>query len=494
MATTEERVRQVFEALRAAGFVALEDAGVTQGDGLADCREEFVRLGGAGSGFWAFCFYTRQDLERSAGGGGLSLAFGAGNGSATDSVRAGEAICAAFRGAGFGVAWNGDPGTRPEVDVTLEAPPEPPDPTAEEVPMAPLTDLAALSVSVEASTQPVERGWLARISTEHGISPVGFNALLSEAGELLFAANVYKDDHGYECAYLRLSAGGVLVAQREDRGLMPTFVEAADGRTWSLILDPYGDRDVTRALPLRDRADTPEAKPMPANLGDLFSGRWLVKRPSKRTGSDKVTELVLAKGTLKRGKAITLEGPGYNALIATDAGFESLAATGAGHVHRRFDPKGALVGERALDLGLAEGWHPAEPVSLSFDEPSVLLTGGASVDRVVVDPGGSVRRTTAVPRPAMNLWAPKTCGDVAVTNFNGEAGTGWVAFRGEDVVDAFMIEGSTAVDVHTGERLDLHLEGLVVETVAVNGSGYRVVLRETERSSRELVVLRRDLA
>ena len=485
-APSDQAVAAIFHALGDRGFVALQDAGMTQSDGFSDCSELFHARGGAQAGLWAFCFYTRQDLERAASGGGLSLGFWADGDEAM--VRAGEAICQAFREAGFFVIWNGDPGTRPEVDLTLTPPPPEPEPTADEVPMAPLTDLAALSVSVEASTTAVERGFVTRISAERKISPVGFNAVLSDAGDLLFAANVYTDQYGYECAYLRLSASGVLVAQREDRGLMPTFVTAEDGATWSLVLDPYGDRDVTRGLPLVGRAQAPEGKPMPANVGDLFSERWLVKRPSKRTGSDKVQELVLKKGAPARGKAITLQGPGYNTLLATDDGFESLAVTDGGHAHRRFDAKGALVDERALDLGMSEAWHPAVPVTLSA-AGGVVLTGGAGLALVTLGADGSARSERVLDKAVMNLWRPAVCGDVVVANFNGEDGTGFVAFRGEQLVDACLIDGSALVDARTGDAIDLGVPDMVIESVAANAEGYRAVFRPMSNAAETDVVV-----
>lgn len=114
------RIDAVFASLEQAGLIALQDAGVTQSDGFADCSEAFHARGGAD--VRGFCFYTRQDLNRAKRTSQLSLGFwGAPDGAWPDMVRVGTLIAETCAEAGLPVIWNGSAGMRPSIDLRATA-------------------------------------------------------------------------------------------------------------------------------------------------------------------------------------------------------------------------------------------------------------------------------------------------------------------------------------------------------------------------------------
>lgn len=107
-------MQPVFEAIRRARLIVLEDAGTTQSDGFQDCVETYHERGKPE--IVGFCFYTRQDLNRAKRTSQLTLAFwGAPDGEPHQMERAGQVVVDAFREAGFVVDWNGSGAMRPTV-------------------------------------------------------------------------------------------------------------------------------------------------------------------------------------------------------------------------------------------------------------------------------------------------------------------------------------------------------------------------------------------
>jgi hypothetical protein len=107
-----DRVDRVFEALEEQGILALQNAGYTQSDGLADVSQFYHEAGGERSGIEGYCFYHGQDLERVMESGELWLAFGHVSGDDEPGVEIGRRIKKAFEAAGFTVEWDGSVKTR----------------------------------------------------------------------------------------------------------------------------------------------------------------------------------------------------------------------------------------------------------------------------------------------------------------------------------------------------------------------------------------------
>ena len=107
-----DRLDHVFDALEAQGILSLQNAGYTQGDGLADVAQFYNEAGGEQSGIEGYCFYTGQDLERVMESGQLWLAFGHVDGEDGPGEEIGRRIKAAFETAGFKVEWDGSIKTR----------------------------------------------------------------------------------------------------------------------------------------------------------------------------------------------------------------------------------------------------------------------------------------------------------------------------------------------------------------------------------------------
>ncbi|MCA9077245.1 MAG: hypothetical protein KDA93_19620 [Planctomycetaceae bacterium] len=107
-----DRLDFAFDQLNETGIVALQNAGYTQSDGVADVSDEYHQRGGPKSSITGYCFYHGQDLERAVNGEGLLLAFGDMNGIHARGIEVGQKICDTLRAAGFIVEWDGSIGER----------------------------------------------------------------------------------------------------------------------------------------------------------------------------------------------------------------------------------------------------------------------------------------------------------------------------------------------------------------------------------------------
>lgn len=114
-ATINDRITAAFAELRAAGVIALEDAGYTMSDGWCDVGEASEDQPDA----WAGVFFHRQDVERAIEGHGLWLAFGAfveGEAHAPESLRLARLVCETLQRHGVKTTWNGEIDSRIEID------------------------------------------------------------------------------------------------------------------------------------------------------------------------------------------------------------------------------------------------------------------------------------------------------------------------------------------------------------------------------------------
>lgn len=103
-----DRLDAAFAAMRAAGVVALQNAGYTQSDGYDDVRD-VVRLTTDPTRLVGYCFYHGQDLERAVAGRDLYLAFGPLDPKLekTAGLDVGRTVVAALEAEGLSVAWDG---------------------------------------------------------------------------------------------------------------------------------------------------------------------------------------------------------------------------------------------------------------------------------------------------------------------------------------------------------------------------------------------------
>lgn len=102
-----DRLDEAFAALRAAGVLALYNAGMTPSEGIDEMSEQYHAAGGKRSGIVGYCFYHRQDMEYALNHDSLGLAYGAIDGDHVRGVEVGERVRAAIEAAGLRVAWSG---------------------------------------------------------------------------------------------------------------------------------------------------------------------------------------------------------------------------------------------------------------------------------------------------------------------------------------------------------------------------------------------------
>ncbi|MFO0675037.1 MAG: hypothetical protein U0169_00755 [Polyangiaceae bacterium] len=105
--TKNDDLDDAFAAMREAGIVALQNAGMTMSDGWSDANQEATEFDAPKGAV----FYHGQDLERAVRGGGLMLAFGAyvddDARHDAESIRVGQAAVAILESHGFDVDWDG---------------------------------------------------------------------------------------------------------------------------------------------------------------------------------------------------------------------------------------------------------------------------------------------------------------------------------------------------------------------------------------------------
>ncbi|MDB5331472.1 MAG: hypothetical protein JWP03_2623 [Phycisphaerales bacterium] len=105
-----DRLDEVFDALNARGVVALQNAGYTSSDGIADSFEIVHKRGR--DVCKGYCFYHGQDLDRVVNGKGLWLAFGDLENDKDGKTAIGNLVKETFESFGFEVEWDGNPERR----------------------------------------------------------------------------------------------------------------------------------------------------------------------------------------------------------------------------------------------------------------------------------------------------------------------------------------------------------------------------------------------
>ncbi|TJZ55455.1 hypothetical protein FCH28_08820 [Streptomyces piniterrae] len=101
--TDADRVAQAFAALDAQGLTARMNFTCCSGCGLAEIHGERA------DSDRGFAFFHYQDTEAAAAGHGLSVRYGAYDGSDEEWAEVGRTVVAALTGAGLPARWEGDP-------------------------------------------------------------------------------------------------------------------------------------------------------------------------------------------------------------------------------------------------------------------------------------------------------------------------------------------------------------------------------------------------
>ncbi|GAB2740850.1 hypothetical protein GCM10027072_40540 [Streptomyces bullii] len=101
--TDPDRLTRAFDALEASGITARENFTCCHGCGTAETGAE--REGARG-----FVFFHQQTTEHAAEGYGLSLCYGAFDGSQDTTTAVGHEVVAALAAAGLSTRWDGAPG------------------------------------------------------------------------------------------------------------------------------------------------------------------------------------------------------------------------------------------------------------------------------------------------------------------------------------------------------------------------------------------------
>jgi hypothetical protein len=110
--TDVDRLARAFDALDAAGIIALHRAGYTRSDGISDAVEVYHQRKEQGRASRGFVFYHGQDVEAVIVDRGLYLAFGAFDDRDETMAAIAREIVAAVEAQGLRTAWQGDVGTR----------------------------------------------------------------------------------------------------------------------------------------------------------------------------------------------------------------------------------------------------------------------------------------------------------------------------------------------------------------------------------------------
>jgi len=112
-----DRLDDAFLALESLGIIALQNAGLTQSDALADVNGEFEDRDRPDN-FFGYCFYHGQDVERAVAGDGLWIAFGVFREDArTDAAAVGRLVKDTLERHGLAVDGSGAANGRLQVKI-----------------------------------------------------------------------------------------------------------------------------------------------------------------------------------------------------------------------------------------------------------------------------------------------------------------------------------------------------------------------------------------
>jgi hypothetical protein len=100
-----DRLDELFGSLYDRGIIALQNAGYTMSDGIADAVDACEAESGGDVPPVGYCFYHGQDLQRVIETGDLFLAFGAAPGSELTDVEVGEQVFEAAKAHHFRAEW-----------------------------------------------------------------------------------------------------------------------------------------------------------------------------------------------------------------------------------------------------------------------------------------------------------------------------------------------------------------------------------------------------
>lgn len=110
--TDWDRLDAAFVELRAAGIIALHDAGMTQADGFLELAEEFQMRKEVDVVSSGFVFYGSEDAETALSGDELYLTFGAFEKRAENTPIVAQQIIGILNKKGLRASWSGDVGKR----------------------------------------------------------------------------------------------------------------------------------------------------------------------------------------------------------------------------------------------------------------------------------------------------------------------------------------------------------------------------------------------
>lgn len=101
-----DRLDDLFAKLEDEHLVALQNAGLTQADGVSDAVEEYMEAGGEESGLRGYCFYHAQDLCHAIESGDLYLTFGDFDENEASAFNIARLVQRQAQAMGFKVIWD----------------------------------------------------------------------------------------------------------------------------------------------------------------------------------------------------------------------------------------------------------------------------------------------------------------------------------------------------------------------------------------------------
>ncbi|MDR1274847.1 MAG: lipocalin family protein [Candidatus Accumulibacter sp.] len=342
-------------------------------------------------------------------------------------------------------------------------------------------------------------GAITVIKGAHGLSQHG---AIGHNGKTVLANYVYQKDETYDVVYTVIKADGEVEGNfQEYIGVLPTLFRSPDNEIFASITDTRTEKEQDLSLPLlnREAFDEPKHKrPYPGKyIGnvnqsaifhnvDIFSD----KKP------DTLLSLSFDKGKIKKHTLVKLDFPKDNKIYISDNKIHLIGKDAGAHIHRQIDENGNEIQKRKLELG--DFWC-REALKLSFEGRSTLISNrGSQISLLEIDEKGKlgIKTLIDIKDKLYNTWRPvEISDDVSIIQFNTEYGNGWLAIRGNELVEAWYGRDDKGYEsLLSKETIEIENNDLIIN--GINGTeenSYSVVLQPNTREPKEIIVLNRTI-
>ncbi len=355
---------------------------------------------------------------------------------------------------------------------------------------------------IHSSKKEITGGKLLSLKTDIGISSVG--SYCNNENSAYFIFNIYYGG-SYKVCFLEINNNADIISVlSETEGVLPKLFKDPEGKLWTVFTYSKIDGFKELILPLGDRTNTPEQKPLREFASDLIGyndGLALFYKKGQKT--DELGKIKFDKnGHFKERKASRIEVPKENQPFINELGEIHLIAydTYPKRLHRQIDLDGKVLKSRTIDTKA----HHFGILDISFEKNAHFIsTNDNKIFYETVSPEGKISQKLLIEIPEIKeyfywMTAPLALGGGRyIFNFTSPSFNGWVVTEKECVLECFTYNSDEKayVDRINGIKLSVDFENPVIgQTVAFDKNHYAVLLYQSGRNTKNVEIYLRNLS